>query len=861
MFSPTNSLASLSLNSPINGDLRPLVSSSSVLKRKRSPLSHPDDDSPASSTSRSPSAPSPSASTPSEPSPTKQEMSGLPVEPVADSGLIRCICGFTDDDGLTIFCDMCGFWQHISCVLYQPRSQSDSVFPKEDPLPMDTEDDVSPPVATEQWPRAHSPPHSLLHPNHPSQPPSSSRGVSASISTPKTLSKFKPTSSPSPGRPKLGLQSPPSAKPAIPETLPEQWFCERCIPRPVDAAGARERQMVRMLADRAASVSAASASAGAVTDEAEMDDMVDIDEAGPSTPLPLINGKRRTGGAGEKRRKSNAADNAPTTSSWGAPPPPRRASTKAGTPSSQTSGRNKRPQPGSTPSGLSKRDEDTLFEPWATEYTHISTDVVPDRRVREQIALWAQTLLDEEEDWCYTTPLLSSGGKMPISISPLTSCIPVHPFSAVFAASIPGVSSSSGNPNSKKVKVQVRPIPNADCTPLPSPSVCPASPVVTPTSYPFPPLNGSPLPSPAGSFDSSPRNLPGGALGYVGSSAGYTRPPTYGLYTSCPTAHSQQQSLTSSPSSSSNPNTGGSGAGLPYFTSTIPAGTLLAPFTSCICSLESYVAAPSSQYALLQTAKPFVHLIGRVSRNESCENEDKPPALALDAREMGGEARWARSGCFPNAAIRPVLEFVSPTSPTAPESPALSSKKGVKSKPKKGGQAELTLSWGLYSTRPIAPRGEEVILGWEWDRCSAVHRLKKIVKDGCSDAQDESVLLTCIIRPVLIRIFFKERCQNATISDPLHVGRDFHVMCLRAAEQFVPCCRRTDQRMCLFYDGSLRLRAVAVRWEAKCRSNTFCTRPSSFPVSKRFVEEGAKDTCNDPETQSRCRLRSLSGKY
>ncbi|KAG8905328.1 hypothetical protein FRB99_000209 [Tulasnella sp. 403] len=36
--------------------------------------------------------------------------------PVADTGVIRCLCDFTDDDGETIFCDQCGFWQHMSCV-------------------------------------------------------------------------------------------------------------------------------------------------------------------------------------------------------------------------------------------------------------------------------------------------------------------------------------------------------------------------------------------------------------------------------------------------------------------------------------------------------------------------------------------------------------------------------------------------------------------------------------------------------------------------------------------------------------------------------------------------------------------------
>jgi hypothetical protein len=96
--------------------------------------------------------------------------------------------------------------------------------------------------------------------------------------------------------------------------------------------------------------------------------------------------------------------------------------------------------------------------------------------------------------------------------------------------------------------------------------------------------------------------------------------------------------------------------------------------------------------------------------------------LALDAREMGNEARWARSGCFPNAVVRPVLGLA-----PASSAPRL----------KKGGEAELSLGWAIFSTRPIAPRGEEIVVGWEWDKASAVHRLRKILNEGCSDANDE----------------------------------------------------------------------------------------------------------------------------
>ncbi|KAF9132521.1 hypothetical protein BGW39_011873 [Mortierella sp. 14UC] len=33
-----------------------------------------------------------------------------------DAGIIRCICGFTDDDGFTIQCENCFVWQHAVCV-------------------------------------------------------------------------------------------------------------------------------------------------------------------------------------------------------------------------------------------------------------------------------------------------------------------------------------------------------------------------------------------------------------------------------------------------------------------------------------------------------------------------------------------------------------------------------------------------------------------------------------------------------------------------------------------------------------------------------------------------------------------------
>src|SRR5215217_6281504 len=38
---------------------------------------------------------------------------------------IKCICGFADDDGYTIFCEKCDTWQHIEC--YYPNQVDDAV--------------------------------------------------------------------------------------------------------------------------------------------------------------------------------------------------------------------------------------------------------------------------------------------------------------------------------------------------------------------------------------------------------------------------------------------------------------------------------------------------------------------------------------------------------------------------------------------------------------------------------------------------------------------------------------------------------------------------------------------------------------
>ncbi|KAJ3327540.1 hypothetical protein HDU76_011578 [Blyttiomyces sp. JEL0837] len=53
--------------------------------------------------------------------PTEGSSSAAPVSTVEeaegeDEGVIRCICGFDDDDGFTIQCDQCQVWQHYACL-------------------------------------------------------------------------------------------------------------------------------------------------------------------------------------------------------------------------------------------------------------------------------------------------------------------------------------------------------------------------------------------------------------------------------------------------------------------------------------------------------------------------------------------------------------------------------------------------------------------------------------------------------------------------------------------------------------------------------------------------------------------------
>ncbi|KAG6856691.1 hypothetical protein H0H87_001732 [Tephrocybe sp. NHM501043] len=130
-------------------------------------------------------------------------------------------------------------------------------------------------------------------------------------------------------------------------------------------------------------------------------------------------------------------------------------------------------------------------------------------------------------------------------------------------------------------------------------------------------------------------------------------------------------------------------------TTPLPASALIAPYTAAITPSAAYVADPLNAYAHLGMPKPFVHLLAR------------PWDIALDARQVADSqgARWVRSGCRPNAVLRPVLCPQSSTDHNPPQD---------------------SLGFALFALRDLKA-GEEVVLGWEWDDGCVVHQLPAVL--------------------------------------------------------------------------------------------------------------------------------------
>lgn len=135
-------------------------------------------------------------------------------------------------------------------------------------------------------------------------------------------------------------------------------------------------------------------------------------------------------------------------------------------------------------------------------------------------------------------------------------------------------------------------------------------------------------------------------------------------------------------------------------TQPIPSSSLIAPYTSTIIPSTVYLSDPLNSYAHLGMPKPFVHLMG------------PPLDLALDARLAGNGTRFVRSGCRPNAVLRPMLCSRSRKTPSHDCPP------------------DDTLTFGVFALRDLKAH-EEVVLGWEWDDGSVIHHLPALIDSPC----------------------------------------------------------------------------------------------------------------------------------
>ena len=208
--------------------------------------------------------------------------------------------------------------------------------------------------------------------------------------------------------------------------------------------------------------------------------------------------------------------------------------------------------------------------------------------------------------------------------------------------------------------------------------------------------------------------------------------------------------------------------------STIPATTLLAPYTAAIVPSAAYLADPLNGYAHLGMGKPQVRLVGGgwgVGLDARCvggvpdppDSSEKGNAVKEDAED--GKSRWARCGCWPNAVVRPVIcsgkkgkgmRHKAECAQAASDGSTVSEAGGPSRTmngtsvppPMSRMQAQqmddssdqddapstsdsdadpTTLSFALFALRDLRA-DEEIVLGWEWDDGHAVHMLPALME-------------------------------------------------------------------------------------------------------------------------------------
>ncbi|KAI0262820.1 hypothetical protein BC834DRAFT_971881 [Gloeopeniophorella convolvens] len=139
-----------------------------------------------------------------------------------------------------------------------------------------------------------------------------------------------------------------------------------------------------------------------------------------------------------------------------------------------------------------------------------------------------------------------------------------------------------------------------------------------------------------------------------------------------------------------------------HTTHPVSSSKFITPYTSTIIPSSAYLSDPLNAYAHHGMPKPFVHLFG------------PPLDVALDARITGNQARFVRSGCRPNAVLRPMV------CPRAKEN-------SERNDPPQCDRDREMLTFGVFALRDIKAN-EEVVLGWEWDDGNAVHHLPALIE-------------------------------------------------------------------------------------------------------------------------------------
>ncbi|KZO98168.1 hypothetical protein CALVIDRAFT_55973 [Calocera viscosa TUFC12733] len=261
--------------------------------------------------------------------------------------------------------------------------------------------------------------------------------------------------------------------------------------------------------------------------------------------------------------------------------------------------------------------------------TQLHVSYAPSPSLQQQFMAAEEEMLPAAEAWAAEYMTLASDWWRRLDVYERAKALP-------WPEAGSGSGSGSGSPG--EIVVDDKPLPGPERSQSAPPVLEHAPytaypPLVYPALPPLPNILIKPIPSPYPASERADSTL-------------YARPPQYGLFAS---------------------------------DTPIPPGTLILEHRSVITPRSEYISDPTSQYAALCAPKAHVRMLG------------PPLNLALDAREWGNEARFARTSCHPNALLRPIL-------------------------------VAGNLRFGLVSSRLIQRR-EEIVLGWDWEDGCVVHWL------------------------------------------------------------------------------------------------------------------------------------------